>query len=175
MSPVEIIEAFDRFLLKKKLSFKGIVIGGAALNLLGVISRETRDCDILDPVIPKDILTAAVEFSKTQQGIDCQWLNNGPDSLKTNLPKGWKKRIQPLFSGEALHLETLGRSDLLKTKLYAYCDRDTDLSDCLALKPTRQELLEALPWVQFQDANPKWPQHVQSRFGELATRLGYGL
>ena len=46
---------FDAFLQKNNATFSAVVIGGASLNLLGVISRETRDCDILDPNIPEKI------------------------------------------------------------------------------------------------------------------------
>lgn len=174
MKPIEIIEAFDQFLEKRRLVFHAVVIGGAALNLLGVVSRETRDYDILDPKIPIEILRAAEEFSKSQTMLDLKWLNNGPDSLKKNLPKEWEKRLESLFKGKAIIFQTLARQDLLKTKLFAYCDRDTDFNDCIALNPSQKELHEALAWVQFQDANIDWPMHVKKQFQKLAQRLGYG-
>lgn len=43
----------------------------------------------------------------------------------------------------------------------------------VALKPTLQELKDSLEWVQFQDANPTWPDHVQNIFKEVAEALGY--
>ena len=42
--PRETLEAFDRFLADRTLRPDAVVIGGAALNLLGVISRPTKDC-----------------------------------------------------------------------------------------------------------------------------------
>jgi len=42
------LEAFDAFLAQRGLHFEGIVVGGAALNLMGVIARATKDCDVLD-------------------------------------------------------------------------------------------------------------------------------
>ncbi len=59
MWPVEIIEAFDRFLRDRGLQFDAVVIGGAALSLLGVVSRPTKDVDILVPKIPHEIHVAA--------------------------------------------------------------------------------------------------------------------
>jgi hypothetical protein len=89
------------------------------------------------------------------------------------LPDGWANRTQPAFSGRALVLETLGRADLLKTKLFALCDRGTDLADCIAFSPTAEELEGAVPWVALQDANPLWPSHVEETIQNLRRRLGH--
>lgn len=179
MKPNEIIVKFDAFLKAKKASFTGITIGGAALNLLGIISRETKDCDILDPDIPKAILNLAIEFAKTARAegivIRDDWFNNGPDSLKKNLPKDWRNNLQVAFKGEVLTLFTLTRENLLKTKLVALCDRGTDKVDCIALRPTKEELHAAMDWVKYQDANPDWPKHVEEILADLAKDLGYEL
>jgi hypothetical protein len=68
---------------------------------------------------------------------------------------------------------TLGRIDLLGTKLLAYCDRGTDFKDCIDLNPTIEELIEILPWVEQYDLNPAWPKYVQGQINELARRLGH--
>ncbi|MCG5055450.1 MAG: hypothetical protein KA712_20990 [Myxococcales bacterium] len=47
------------------------------------------------------------------------WLNNGPMQLSDVLPTGWRERVQPIFQGQVLALSTLGRPDLLKSKLFA--------------------------------------------------------
>jgi hypothetical protein len=179
MLPRPTIEAFDAHLLGAGLRLEAVVIGGSALALLGVITRPTRDFDILAPDLPKEIAEAAQTFARGQRaiGIDLgdDWLNNGPSQLASALPSGWTHRVQPAFSGQALVLTTLGRADLLKTKLFALCDRGTDLRDCLALAPSAAELAEALPWVGFQDANPDWPAHVAATFADLQRRLGHGV
>lgn len=178
MKPNEMLVEFDQYLSVRGLEFEAIVIGGAALSLLGVITRETQDCDVLDPNIPKVVAEAALEFGRDamSRGHDLkeQWLNNGPESLKDVLPKGWRSRLQKLYFGKALSLHTLGRPDLLKSKLFAYCDRGQDLKDCIALKPSQPELSEALDWVKAQDANPGWPAHVEEQMAKLASRLGHG-
>jgi hypothetical protein len=55
--------AFDQYLAERRLQFDGVVIGGAALNLLGVVSRLTKDCDILHPEIPNEIAEASRGFA----------------------------------------------------------------------------------------------------------------
>ncbi|MCP4603751.1 MAG: hypothetical protein GY847_25080 [Proteobacteria bacterium] len=49
MKPKETVTLFDAFPAERGLSFEAVVIGGAALGLLGLVSRQTRDCDILHP------------------------------------------------------------------------------------------------------------------------------
>jgi len=52
MDIYELLVWFDQYLAKRRLQFEAVAIGGAALNLLGVVSRLTKDCDILYPEIP---------------------------------------------------------------------------------------------------------------------------
>lgn len=123
--------------------------------------------------------TAANDFAKQTQGsgerLDEGWLNNGPSSLTRLLPAGWELRLQSAFRGEAISLDCLGREDLLKTKLFALCDRGIDLGDCIALSPSEAELKTAEPWVATQDLNPDWPAHVASTLADLAKRLARGI
>ncbi|TXD37904.1 hypothetical protein FRC96_08040 [Lujinxingia vulgaris] len=83
--------------------------------------------------------------------------------------------MQVAFEGEALTLTTLGRADLLKTKLFELCDRGTDLADCIALAPTAEELDEAQPWLEEQDAHPQWSDHVRATLHDLRARLDHGI
>ena len=154
------------------MKLDAVVIDGAALALLGVIDRPTRDFDIVQPELSDEVNIAAQEFAQylCDQGIelDTDWLNNRPSQVAEILPDGWQNRLRPLFVGEALALTTLSRSDLLKTKLFALCDRGTDLVDCLALSPTDIELSEAMTWLEIQDANPMWPRHVRDTLRDLS-------
>jgi hypothetical protein len=179
MLPRPTIEAFDSHLAAVGLRLEAVVIGGSALALLGVTTRQTRDFDILAPVLPREIAEAAREFARAQRrlGIDLMddWLNNGPMQVGDVLPKAWQLRTRPVFEGRALVLTTLGRGDLLKTKLFALCDRGTDLSDCVALAPTVAELDDAVIWLAKQDANPEWPAHVDATIADLSRRLSHGV
>ncbi|MEY4549066.1 MAG: hypothetical protein RL685_5261 [Pseudomonadota bacterium] len=177
MLPRQTLEYFDGFLEARGLRLNAIVVGGSALVLIGIIDRPTRDVDVLHPDLPPQIAEASRAFAleMRQRGVELAdtWLNNGPSSLSKVLPDGWRLRAQPAFSGRALVLETLGRTDLLKTKLFALCDRGTDLADCIAFSPTAEELEEALPWVAQQDANALWPSHVEQTMRDLGRRLGH--
>jgi hypothetical protein len=178
MTPRAILTAFDRYLADRGLRLEAVVVGGAALNLLGVISRPTKDCDVLHPALPAAITEAARSFAAgvRAQGdvLNDDWLNNGPSSLAPQLRAGWQDRLQPLFAGTAVLLRTLAREDLLCSKLFALCDRGLDRSDCQALAPTRDELLAVLPWLAQQDANPGWPAHVRAMLDDLGRSLGHG-
>lgn len=179
MLPRPTIEAFDAWLASRSLQLEAIVIGGSALALLGVTERQTRDVDILHPELPAEIVAAAQEFAVhlRGQGVELadDWLNNGPMQLAEALPDGWRRRVHSIFEGAALRLTVLGRADLLKTKLFALCDRGTDLADCIVLAPAREELDEAELWLAEQDTNPMWPEHVRSTLADLGRRLDHGV
>jgi hypothetical protein len=170
-----VIPAFDAFLQERRLTLRATVIGGAALQLLGIIARATKDCDVLDPTLPVEIIRAADEFPGSLASAELRpgWLNNGPASLIRTLPVGWAARSQPLYSGSALELLTLAREDLLRSKLFALVDRNIDLADCVALRPTRDELGAILPWLDEQDGNEQWPEYVRIVLAQLAKELGH--
>lgn len=102
-------------------------------------------------------------------------MNNGPIQLADMLPEGWRNRVHAVFSGNSVQLSVLGREDLLKTKLFALCDRGTDLADCIALSPTVAELHPAHPWVKAQNMNALWPAHVEATFHDLSKRLDHAI
>jgi hypothetical protein len=179
MKPKETMQRFDLFLEARGLSLDAIVIGGVAMAFLHVGSRQTRDCDVLDPRIPEDVAEAARRFAaEVREGgesLDEDWFNNGPSSLCDLLPEGWRDRTERVFAGKALTLRSLGRTELLMSKLFALCDRGTDLQDCIVLAPTPEELEEILPWLERQDLNPDWPEHVRATMADLAGRLGHAV
>lgn len=179
MNSHELLIAFDRYLTKRKLTLEAVVIGGTALNLLGVVNRPTKDCDILHPDLPPEIdqaaRTFAAEIRNGGEVLRDDWLNNGPASLKDHLPSGWQQRLRIVFIGKSLLLNCLGRDDLLRTKLFALCDRSTDIGDCIALAPTTDELDAAQNWLEVQDGNPEWPEHVQETLNGLRRKLGHGI
>lgn len=170
-----VIEAFDRFLAQRGLQFDAVIIGGAALIALGVTSRTTEDIDCLFPKIPDEIKQASHDFVREYPDFELMdnWLNNGPSSLVDDLPEDWQGRLVPVYTGQSIVLQTLGRIDLLRTKLFALCDRQEDLPDCIALAPTAEELTICSPWVIDRDGNSFWPEHVRNTFVSLEERIGY--
>ncbi len=177
MTPRETLELFDLALQKAGLRLDAVIVGGAALNLLGTVARPTKDCDVVSPLLAAPILAAARAFAAARRAageeLDDDWLNNGPTGLRDVLPSDWAKRVVPVFTGRAIALHTLGRSDLLKTKLFALCDRGLDIGDCVAMAPSVEELQEAAPWLELQDGNEHWPAHVREVLDDLAKRLGH--
>ncbi|MCC8166857.1 MAG: hypothetical protein LIQ31_12075 [Planctomycetes bacterium] len=171
----EIIHKFDSYLVERSLRFDAVIIGGAALIFMGLTSRFTKDIDCLDPVLPEEIKQAAQDFRNENSTLHLweNWLNNGPISLTEDLPDGWEERLIPLYSGKAIVLRTLGRQDLLMTKLFALCDRELDIADCIALSPTAEELDHCLGWLFERDGNQYWPDHVRKSLKKLAKELGY--
>jgi hypothetical protein len=179
MKPRETLLAFDTYLADRGLRLDAVVVGGAALNLLGVISRPTKDCDILFPLLTGEMVEAAKMFATARRhagdALSDDWLNNGPASLVRQLPSDWREHLQKVFKGRAIQLESLGRMDLLRSKLFALCDRALDLGDCLAIAPSREELATMLPWLEEQDGNPGWPAHVRETLVDLGQRLRHGI
>lgn len=149
-----------------------VIIGGAALNLLGVVDRATRDVDVLAVELsdalgtrlapPPDplpaVLANAVRDVARDRGLPEDWLNTGPAlQWKQGLPPGLPERVSwRRFSG--LRVGIVGRFDLICFKLYASADQiDPDnrhVRDLLALRPTRNELQLAADWVRTQDPSP---------------------
>lgn len=136
----ELFPKFEKFLAERKLSFEAIIIGGAAMQLMGLTQRVTKDCDVLSPKISIDLKTASKDFAK-EHGLPEDWLNNGPETLIRDLPTDWQKNLIPLYQGKSLKLFTLSRLDFLRSKLYAFLDRGIDLTDLKQLKPTKLELM----------------------------------
>jgi hypothetical protein len=180
MHPLLIIPAFDAFLAKRGLRFEAVIIGGSALVLLGVVTRTTDDCDVLDPEIPASIAAAAREFA-TESGIGADWLNSkAHDFVQVAgcLPESWRSRLRVAFAGAALQFQTLGRFDLLCTKLVALVDRGVDYPDCVALKPTLEELHAAWPFIEQYEGNAEsreqyWLPLARRQLTRLAQELGY--
>lgn len=178
MDPRSTLQAFDAYLVPRGLELEAVVIGGAALALLDVVARPTKDCDVLAPPLSVALRDAARDFARAMRArgleLDDEWLNNGPSALGSVLPSGWEQRLQPLFSGQAIRLQTLARLDLLRSKLFALCDRGLDLADCVSLSPTAEELVSLRDWLAYQDANPDWPAHVGRVLEDLGQRLSHG-
>jgi hypothetical protein len=133
------------------------VIGGGALNLLGLIQRSTEDIDVValvdetlstaEPLPP--FLVEAVRDVARLHGLRPQWLNSEPTGmLRHGLPQGFLERCTPREYG-GLILLLASRLDQIHLKLYAAAHpRDKHFSDLRSLNPTRAELLLAADWVR---------------------------
>ena len=153
-------------------SYAIVIIGGAALNLLGLVERSTADVDIVafagigsDPPgglfqppepLPEP-LSRAAHLVARDMGLDPHWLNTGPSlQWRAGLPSGLEQRIHwRKFAG--LTVGVVDRRDLILFKLFAAADSEgpgsVHYQDLLALQPTAEELDAAAAWVITQDAS----------------------
>ena len=154
-----------------------VIIGGAALNLLGVVSRTTRDVDVVamtsSPgqalVAPANPLPAplvkAVETVARDLGLAPNWLNRGPASQwEIGLPPGFADRLHWRSFGP-LHVGIADRFDLIHFKLEAAADQPSaeanrHLEDLLALRPSDSDLDAAVAWVKEKNVGPGYHEVV---------------
>ena len=174
----ELLQAVGDHLAAEGLEASIVVVGGASLNLLGIVERSTHDVDVIaratgldgaGPVhlhpgkpLPEE-LSRAVRTVARDFSLQDDWLNSEVASqwsygLPPTLPHDieWRK-----FG--ALDVGLVGRRTLIALKLFAVADRgprSVHLQDLLALAPTREELDEAAEWVLTQDASPLFPRIV---------------
>jgi hypothetical protein len=139
------------------------VVGGSALLALGLVSRATRDVDVLAIVDGAELLsaqplpTALSDAARTVArdfGLSADWLNPGPTSLlDLGLPVGFEERAQRRGFGQGLEVLFASRVDQIHLKLYATVDQGAGkhLTDLEALAPTERELLDAASWSQTHD------------------------
>ena len=145
-----------------------VVCGGTALNALGLVSRPTKDVDIVALIkrdkgsisfvtakpLPSALKAAARKVATDFHLID-DWLNPGPtDLLEFGLPDGLRERLHTVLYGPVLKIHFAGRLDLIYFKLYALADQGPGgrhEEDLLRLQPAPEELKGAAVWCLRQD------------------------
>lgn len=162
-------------------SYAIVILGGAALNLLGIIERPTTDVDILafahpefaprqisepQEPMPEPLRLAALAVAR-DMGLEERWLNVGPSlQWRAGLPPGLAERVR-WRRYDALNVGLVDRYDLIFFKLFAAADspgpQSVHYRDLLALAPAAAELETAAEWVRTQDASPE--------FGEILRRV----
>lgn len=170
--------------LAEQLRFTGnrqeiVIIGGSALTALGLVSRATRDVDLVaiaengelrsaDPL--PDALRVARDRVARDFGLDENWLNGGrTDLLKWGLPEGFMRRIVTRHYGEALIVHFAGRLDQIHFKLFAMVDQGGGRheADLRALHPEGEELIAAARWSMTQDPSPGYRMVLESALSAL--------
>jgi Nucleotidyltransferase of unknown function (DUF6036) len=162
-------QALGDLLNAEGLEFAIVVVGGAALNLLGLVERATRDVDVLAFKDPPDTgraggLTLARQLPPRLAqlarrvardfGLEAGWLNCAvAEHSGIEFPEGMEERLHwRHFGGLAIGLAD--RRDLICFKLHAAVDRDpgsVHYQDLLALRPSDEELQRAADWAREQD------------------------
>jgi hypothetical protein len=167
--------------------FTIVVCGGTALNAMQLISRTTKDVDIValmdsnnqltDPApLPQELLFAAREVADTLK-LPLDWFNNGPSSgdgglFRMGLPNGFKERLIKKNQGQKLTIYMISRVDQIHFKLYAAIDQfgGYHASDLKQLGPSDDELLEAVRWAITHDPSEGFQQAAKLFLREF----GYG-
>jgi hypothetical protein len=145
-----------------------VVVGGAALYLLGVVQRATEDVDVialgrtaddgitlstpepLPPALAQAIARVARDFD-----LPPKWMNTMVASQwRTGLPPGFEREvIWRRFGGLLVGLPA--RFTFVCLKLYAAADQtgpeSRHFQDLTALAPTAAELEQAAEWIRTQD------------------------
>ena len=153
-----------------------VVVGGSALLALGIVSRATRDVDVVAfddgaGLTPADPLPEALERARDLVARDLvvapDWLNGAAsDIARFGLPEGFMSRVETRRYGDSLVVHFAGRLDLIHFKLHAFIDR-SDIhgrhgSDLQALDPTPEELLAAGRWTMTHDPSPGYREMLEN-------------
>lgn len=160
----ELLNALGEQLQTRGVQFELVVIGGTALGVLGLISRPTRDIDVValiegdefivaDP-LPRDLREAARTVA-ADFDLPGNWFNAEPSSdlVRLGLPIGFDERLVSRSYGPALRVHFADRVDQIHLKLYAMTDRGLGRhqEDLQALAPTTEELIAAARWARTHD------------------------
>jgi len=173
------LQAVGELLAADEAEVALVVVGGATLNLLGLLDRTTHDVDVIavasapvgavparltppDPLpdaLHRAILRVARDF-----GLEPDWIN-------TAIARQWSQGLPPWLPHDitwrrygGLHVGLVGRRTLIALKLFAAVDQSVHsvhAQDLVALIPSDAELDEAVAWVVTQDASDSFPRLVQ--------------
>jgi hypothetical protein len=176
-----------RLVLAGAPRFNLVVCGGSALAATGLVTRTTKDVDVvalmdddgvlLDPApLPQALVLAAHEVA-LDLGLHQDWLNNGPSSgegglFRLGLPERFVERLTWVVIGEKVTVGFISRYDQIHFKLYAAVDQSGSYhaEDLRELHPTDAELLDAAGWTRTHDPSEGYRQGLQWFLREF----GYG-
>ncbi len=140
-----------------------VVCGGAALAVLNLIQRTTKDIDVIGKLKNNQIGYADFDIKFKEQisiisellNLPTDWINTGPELfIQSGLPTGLQKRLTQKDYGKNLSIGFISRYDQIFFKLYASVERGGyHVDDLIKLKPTEKELLNACNWVCEQDTS----------------------
>lgn len=175
------LELLGTLLERRSSSPVGLVVcGGSALIALGLVSRVTNDVDVVGLIaggnlnslseLPGPLLDAA-EIAALELALPKDWLNPGPASLMNDhmpdqgLPSGFRDRLMRRDFGPVLSVYFISRKDQIHFKLFAAADKggpSVHFTDLTSLRPTDEELLEAVAWAKLHDPSPSFSDTVKA-------------
>jgi hypothetical protein len=180
------LEALGELLDSRGLEYRLAVVGGGAMLLLGLIERPTADLDVVahvddagyraaDP-LPTALEEAIADVARAL-GLPKDWLNPGPTSLlDLGLPPGFDDRAH-VRRYSSLGILLADRLDQIHFKLYATVDqgpKSKHFADLQALRPTRDELLNAARWARTHDPSEEFRSELKGALESLGVEVDDG-
>jgi hypothetical protein len=178
------LDALGQLLAERRLRYELFAIGGGALRLLGLITRPTRDIDVVglvsdaklipvDP-LPEPLRVAIAEIAGLFR-LSPDWFNAGPRALvELGLPNGALERAHRReWGGLVLHIAD--RRDQIFFKLYASVDqgpRSKHFDDLRRLEPTEEELRGAAAWARTHDPSEGFDRELRGALRDLGVGDG---
>ena len=169
--------------VRKRPPIHLVICGGSALIALNLVTRTTKDVDVLATLVDgqlrcarplPDWLREDANAVRTELSLPDNWLNDGPadeNLFRLGLPSGVAGRLVQREFGPVLKVSFISRYDQIHFKLYAAADQGgRHFTDLKKLSPTADELLAAMRWTFTQDVSEGFRQVV----GEVLQALGYG-
>ncbi|OFZ82614.1 MAG: hypothetical protein A2583_07905 [Bdellovibrionales bacterium RIFOXYD1_FULL_53_11] len=167
------LQALNMELARSGRSFVLYVCGGAALRLLGIISRDTSDIDVIADVLDPLVVEAKNKVAQKLR-ISEDWINNKVNPIAERLPAHWMDHCVEVFKASNLTVYSLSRQDLISSKVHAAVDRHSeDLNDLIDMKPTPEELATARAYTIEQGESETYPVFVDGIIRLLKKELGY--
>lgn len=174
----EVLSAVGELLEAEGQAVSIVIVGGASLNLSGLVDRATDDVDVIarvekaegEPTLIRpdpmpEALENAVQRVARDFGLPPGWLNTAVgNQWQTSLPPSLKQDLTwHRFGG--LRVGVAGRRPLIALKLLAAVDQGGKSSvhyqDLVRLDPTDEELEEARVWAESEDPSPIVADHIE--------------
>lgn len=178
----KLLDALGEQLERLGASYELVVVGGSALLALGLVTRPTKDVDLvalrsdssLAPASPlPPLLASARDRVARDFQLPADWLNDGPASLLDfGLPDGFMDRACREEHGPALTVWYASRLDQIHLKLYAAVDQGPGKheADLRALEPSAEELIGAARWSRGHDPSPGYQDVLERALVALGVR-----
>ncbi len=160
-----------------------VVCGGSALIALKLVTRTTKDVDVLAIIENGQLLCARplpdwLQEDATAVQVELKlpdgWLNDGPADehlFRLGLPGGMTERLMAKEFGPLLTVSFISRYDQIHFKLFAAADQGgRHFTDLEKLSPTEEEVRAATRWVFTQDDSAAFHQLI----AEVLNALGHG-
>jgi hypothetical protein len=163
--------------------FEIVVCGGAAMIVLNLVSRPTRDVDVLailkpklegtdEPQLPSEVRRLVAEIGK-ELDIKDDWLNFGPVRLlRLGVSPGLLERATRVRYGEFLTVRFVDRLDQVAFKIFAAMDPKEGLrhlADLLEFKPTESEARHAATWLLDRNTSSDFTDKLR----QVLDRIGH--